>query len=183
MIPILILAPLILLAAIGAVWMARPVHAALMLALSLALVAVLYLALGADFIGLVQFAVYVGAVAVLIVFSLLITRRGDEAEEIELRPKSLLTGLLCTLPVVAVLVYNAIFGSNIKLVIWQPKLSIAELGEILFNSHAPAVLALAVLLTAVMIGAALFAREPEHRSTSNETCDDDESLTEKPSDL
>jgi NADH:ubiquinone oxidoreductase subunit 6 (subunit J) len=38
---------------------------------------------------------------------------------------------------------------------------IAELGETLFTSHAPAVLALAVLLTAVMIGAALFAREPE----------------------
>jgi hypothetical protein len=44
---------MILLAAIaGAVWMARPVHAALMLALTLALVGVLYLVLGADFIGL-----------------------------------------------------------------------------------------------------------------------------------
>jgi NADH-quinone oxidoreductase subunit J len=87
MIPLLIIAPLILLTAIGAAWMARPVHAALMLALTLALVAVLYVVLGADFIGLVQFAVYVGAVAVLIVFSLLITRRNDEAEEIERRPK------------------------------------------------------------------------------------------------
>ena len=161
MIPLFILAPLILLAAFGAVWMARPVHAALMLALTLALVAVLYLALGAEFIGLVQFAVYVGAVAVLIVFSLLITRPADEAEEIERRPRSLVTGLLCTLPVLAVLAYAVVFGSNIKLIPWQPKLSIAELGETLFTSHAPAVLALAVLLTAVMIGAALFAREPE----------------------
>ena len=61
----------------------------------------------------------------------------------------------------AVLAYTAVFGSNIKLIPWQPKLSIAELGEMLFTSHAPAVLALAVLLTAVMIGAALFAREPD----------------------
>lgn len=160
MIPLLILSPLILLAACGAVWMARPVHAALMLALTLALIAVLYLALGAEFIGLVQFAVYVGAVAVLIVFSLLITRRGDEAEEIERRPRALLTGLLCTLPVLAVLGYISALCSNIKLIPWQAKLSIAELGETLFTSHAPAVLALAVLLTAVMIGAALFAREP-----------------------
>ena len=160
MIPLLVLSPLILLAAFGAVWMARPVHAALMLALSLSLIAALYVALGAHFIGLVQFAVYVGAVAVLIVFSLLITRRGDEAEEIERRPRSLLTGLLCTLPVLAVLGYVSVLGSNIKLVDWQAGLSLAELGETLFNSHAPAVLALAVLLTAVMIGAALFAREP-----------------------
>jgi NADH-quinone oxidoreductase subunit J len=160
MIPLLVLSPLILLAAFGAVWMARPVHAALMLALSLSLIAALYVALGAHFIGLVQFAVYVGAVAVLIVFSLLITRRGDETEEIERRPRSLVTGLLCTLPVLAVLGYVSVLGSNIKPVNWQAGLSLSQLGEILFNSHAPAVLALAVLLTAVMIGAALFAREP-----------------------
>jgi NADH:ubiquinone oxidoreductase subunit 6 (subunit J) len=35
-----------------------------------------------------------------------------------------------------------------------------RLGAVLFTTHAPAVLAVAVLLTAVMIGAALFAREP-----------------------
>lgn len=160
MTPLLILAPLILLAAVGAVWMARPVHAALMLALTLSLIAVLYVALGAEFIGLVQFAVYVGAVAMLIVFSLLITRRGDEAEEIERRPRALVTGLICTLPVLAVLGYVSVFHANIKLSPWQAKVSLAELGETLFGSHAPAVLALAVLLTAVMIGAALFAREP-----------------------
>lgn len=51
MIPLLILTPLILLAALGAVWKARPVHAALLLALTLALNAVLYLVLRADFIG------------------------------------------------------------------------------------------------------------------------------------
>ena len=79
---LLILSPLIMLAALGAVWKARPVHAALLLALALALTAVLYLTIGADFIGLIQFMVYVGAIAVLIVFSLLITRPGDEAEEI-----------------------------------------------------------------------------------------------------
>jgi NADH-quinone oxidoreductase subunit J len=161
MISILILAPLILLAGLGAVWMARPVHAALMLALSLALVAVLYLVLGAHFIGLVQFAVYVGAVAVLIVFSLLITRRGDEVEEIQRRPKSLVTGLICSLPVLAVLIYvvsqtQAVKPEKATL----PQLPIKQLGITLFTTHAPAVLALALLLTAVMIGAALFAREP-----------------------
>ena len=161
MTPILILSPLILLAAIGAVWKARPVHAALFLALALALNAVLYLVLGADFIGLVQFMVYVGAVAVLIVFSLLITREIDESEEIARRPRSFLTGLCCTLPVLAVLL---IAVSKVPAGSDKPvALPLEQLGKILFTTHAPAVLAVAVLLTAVMIGAALFARETKHR--------------------
>ena len=160
MIPILVLSPLILLAALGAVWKARPVHAGLLLALALALNAVLYLSVGAHFIGLVQFMVYVGAVAVLIVFSLLITRPRDEEEEIARRPRSFVTGLLCTLPVLGVLVYNASRMSAGKATDVAPSISIEELGKALFTTHAPAVIAVAVLLTAVMIGAALFAREP-----------------------
>jgi NADH-quinone oxidoreductase subunit J len=157
MIPLLILTPLILLAALGAVWNARPVHAALLLALALSLNAVLYLVMGAEFIGLVQFAVYVGAVAVLIVFSLLITRRSDESEEIARRPQSLVPGLLCTLPVLAVMLVTAARAPASSSD--APTRPLKRLGEILFTSHAPAVLVIAVLLTAVMIGAALFARE------------------------
>jgi NADH-quinone oxidoreductase subunit J len=161
MIPILILTPLILLAALGAVWKARPVHAALLLALTLALNAVLYLVMGADFIGLVQFAVYVGAVAVLIVFSLLITRPKDEAEEIARRPKSLIPGLACALPVLAVLVFVTSRLAKSDATPAEPaSVSVEQLGTALFTTHAPAVLTVAVLLTAVMIGAALFAREP-----------------------
>ncbi len=161
MIPLLILTPLILLAALGAVWKARPVHAALLLALTLALNAVLYLVLGADFIGLIQFMVYVGAVAVLIVFSLLITRPGDEAEEIARRPRSLVTGLACSLPVLAVMLFMiSRFENAEQAVVDARAVSIEQLGTTLFTTHAPAVMAVGVLLTAVMIGAALFAREP-----------------------
>jgi NADH-quinone oxidoreductase subunit J len=169
MIPLLILTLLILLAALGAVWKARPVHAALFLAMALALVAVLYLVIGADFIGLVQFMVYVGAVAVLIVFSLLITRRHDESEEIARRPQSMAIGLACTLPVLGVLVYTLIKGGAVSATETpaEPVLSIAGLGEVLFTTHAPAVLAVAVLLTAVMIGAALFARDTEKTTPSD----------------
>lgn len=163
MIPLLILTPLIVLAALGAVWKARPVHAALFLALSLSLVAMLYLAIGADFIGLVQFMVYVGAVAVLIVFSLLITRRHDESEELARRPRSLALGLACTLPVLATLVFSLIKGGPVTggEAGETVSLPIARMGELLFTTHAPAVLAVAVLLTAVMIGAALFARDTD----------------------
>jgi NADH-quinone oxidoreductase subunit J len=168
MTPLLILCPMMILAALGAVWLARPVHAALFLALALALTAVVYLAVGADFIGLVQFMVYVGAVAVLIVFSLLITRPGDEAEELLRRPRSWVTGLACTLPVFAVLVYAASRHTCLPDAAPEnPSLSVESFGRVLFTTHAPAVLAVGVLLTAVMIGAALFAKEA-HASSHTE---------------
>jgi NADH:ubiquinone oxidoreductase subunit 6 (subunit J) len=163
MIPLLILTPLILLAALGAVWLARPVHAALLLALTLALIAVFYLTVGAEFIGLVQFMVYVGGVAILIVFSLLITRPGDEAEEVARRPRSVALGVVCVAPVLGMLLYA--FSKGLPTVAETaatkpPTLPVKELGVELFTSDVPAVLAVAVLLTAVLIGAALFAREP-----------------------
>jgi NADH-quinone oxidoreductase subunit J len=168
MIALFILAPLILLAALAAVWKARPVHAALMLALALALNAILYLVMGADFIGLIQFMVYVGAVAVLIVFSLLITRPGDESEERKQRPGNLLPGLLCTLPVLGGLLFMVSQIGPSQPVTSAPNvLSIEEIGITLFTDHAPAVLAVGVLLTAVMVGAALFARETGRKSETS----------------
>jgi NADH-quinone oxidoreductase subunit J len=165
MTPLLILAPLILLAAVGAVWKARPVHAALFLALTLSLTAVLYLVLGAEFIGLTQFMVYVGAVAVLIVFSLLIVCRNDESDEAIRRMRALPLGIACSLPVFVVIV-SAVIRAAPVVDDKTPILSVRQLGELLFTTHAAAVIAVAVLLTAVMIGAALFAREdqPNRRS-------------------
>ncbi len=164
MTPLIILTFLIFLAAVGAVWKARPVHAALFLALSLALVAVMYLTLGLHFIGLVQFSVYVGAVAVLIVFALLITRPSDEIEEVARRPRSMAVGLFYTLPVLALLVYAITKAFPVELAqkvsaTEAPVVSVEKLGLILFTTHTPAVLAVGVMLTSVMIGAALFARE------------------------
>jgi NADH-quinone oxidoreductase subunit J len=159
MIPVLILSATILAAAAGAVWLARPVHAALLLALTLALNAVLYLVLGAHFVGLVQFMVYVGAVAVLIVFSLMITRTTDEVAEVAGRRGRFLLGLICALPVMAVLSAMRMGAGPVSIGPSPSGPSLKETGQTLFTSHAPAVLAVAVLLTAVMIGAALLARE------------------------
>lgn len=161
MIPLLILSPLILLAALGAVWKARPVHAALLLALALTLVAVFYLTVGADFVGLVQLMVYVGGVAILIVFSLLITRPGDEEEEVARRPRSLALGIGCVAPVLVMLFYA--FSQGLPAgpaADANPVLTVNALGIEMFENSVPAVLAVGVLLTAVLIGAALFARDP-----------------------
>ncbi len=53
------------------------VHCALALAVAFAGIGTIYLNLGAQFLGLAQLLVYVGAIAVLIVFVILLTRGSD----------------------------------------------------------------------------------------------------------
>ncbi|MGE9807447.1 NADH-quinone oxidoreductase subunit J family protein [Janibacter sp. G1551] len=62
------------LGAVLAVTTRHVVHAALWLVVSLAAVAGCYLVLGAEFVALVQVLVYLGAVVVLVLFALMLTR-------------------------------------------------------------------------------------------------------------
>src|SRR5437762_7129250 len=65
--------------ALAAACLRKLIHAALCLVLAFLGVAAFYFLLGAEFVGLVQVFVYVGAVAVLIVFTILLTRREQES--------------------------------------------------------------------------------------------------------
>src|SRR3977135_2051597 len=64
--------------ALAAACLRKLIHAALCLVVAFLGLAAFYFFLGAEFVGLVQVFVYVGAVAVLIVFTILLTRREDE---------------------------------------------------------------------------------------------------------
>ncbi len=74
------IAVLTLAAALAAATLRKLIHAALSFALAFVGVAAFYFLLGAEFVGLVQVFVYVGAVAVLIVFTILLTPRAPETE-------------------------------------------------------------------------------------------------------
>ncbi len=76
----LVIAILMLAAALAAATLPKLVHAALSFALALVGIAAFYFLLGAEFVGLVQVFVYVGAVAVLIVFTILLTRHDAEMD-------------------------------------------------------------------------------------------------------
>src|ERR1700761_9226510 len=73
----LIFAVMTLVGACAAMSLRGLVHCALALALAFAGIGTLYLTLGAQFLGLAQLLVYVGAIAVLIVFVVLLTRGAD----------------------------------------------------------------------------------------------------------
>src|SRR3954454_16323910 len=66
--------------ALAAACLRKLIHAALCLVVAFLGLALFYFLLGAEFVGLVQVFVYVGAVAVLIVFTILLTRRGAEEQ-------------------------------------------------------------------------------------------------------
>src|SRR5213596_859622 len=66
--------------ALAAACFRKVIRAALCLVVAFLGLALFYFLLGAEFVGLVQVFVYVGAVAVLIVFTILLTRRDLEKD-------------------------------------------------------------------------------------------------------
>ena len=88
--PFAIIAVLTLASAVAAMSLRNLVHCALALTVTFAGLAAFYLQLDAQFVGFAQILVYVGAVAILIVFAILLTR-GSEPP----RQSSLLRHLGC----------------------------------------------------------------------------------------
>ena len=102
--PFAIIAVLIVAAASAAMTLRNLVHSALAVAVAFGGLALAYLYLDAQFVGLAQILVYVGAVAILIVFAVLLTR-GGEAPEKSIFSATWFWGLLITVAVFATLAW------------------------------------------------------------------------------
>ena len=81
-----IIAAVTIAAAVAAMSLRNLVHCALALAVAFAGIAAAYLQLGAQFVGFTQLLVYVGAVAILVVFAILLTRGSGTAAAIRFVP-------------------------------------------------------------------------------------------------
>src|SRR5712691_292771 len=86
MILLIILALLTLVGAVAAMSLRNLVHCALALTLAFAGLAALYLQLDAQFVGFAQILIYIGAVAILIVFAILLTRGSEPPPQSILSP-------------------------------------------------------------------------------------------------
>src|SRR5881392_2206297 len=75
--PFAIIALLTITSGIAAMTLRNLVHCALALTVTLAGLAAFYLQLNAQFVGFAQVLVYIGAVAILIVFAILLTRSSE----------------------------------------------------------------------------------------------------------
>jgi len=149
------IAILTLAAALAAASLPKLIHAALSFAVTFVGVAAFFFLLGAEFVGLVQVFVYVGAVAVLIVFTILLTRR--DVQDIG-RPNW--GGAIIAI---------AVFGGLLWAILRTPILSVAapqvealtvrRIGEVLMTSYVWPLQCVGLLLTAALIGALILVME------------------------
>lgn len=142
-------------AALAAATLSRLIHAALMLAVAFVGVAAFFFLLGAEFVGLVQVFVYVGAVAILIVFTILLTRRENET----IRGPSW-SGIAVSIVVFAGITWSISkthsVGSAAKDI---APLTVRHIGEVLMSGYVWPLLCVGVLLTAALIGAMVLVLE------------------------
>jgi NADH-quinone oxidoreductase subunit J len=141
--------------ALAAACLRKLIHAALCLVVAFLGLAAFYFFLGAEFVGLVQVFVYVGAVAVLIVFTILLTRREDEDA----------AGFNWGGVIVAVAVFSGLAWAIMK----TPSLSVAapgiepltvkRIGEMLMTHYVWPLQCVGLLLTAALIGALVLVME------------------------
>jgi len=154
----LILALLTVAGGVAAMTLRRLVHCALALTVAFAGLAALYLNLGAEFAGLAQLLVYVGAIAILIVFVVLLTRGGESDPEHVFSPAGL-AGLVIALAVFAVLAW-AVMTSAVAHGAQStpaPQTSMLQIGLTLMQRYVLPLEVIALMLTAAMIGAVILA--------------------------
>jgi NADH-quinone oxidoreductase subunit J len=152
-------AALAVLGALGVVLARNVVHSALFLVLSLLAVAGVFILLSAEFLAIVQVLIYGGAVTILILFAMMLTRVRDTPQALDgpQRPfAALAAAAFLGLSVVSVVTTEAWDGvEEINVV------SFIALGDSLFrNWAAPFEIASLVLLVA-LIGAIILARGEE----------------------
>jgi NADH-quinone oxidoreductase subunit J len=155
-VPFLILAVLTIVGATAAMMLRKLVHCALALSIAFVGLAGLYLDLGAQFVGLAQVLVYVGAVVILIVFAILLTR-SDELPE---QKTHWLAGAAVSAAVFAVLAWAVTAGGAAPGTTGaQPLVTIRQIGEALMQRFVLPLEVVGLLLTAVLIGAVVIAME------------------------
>jgi NADH-quinone oxidoreductase subunit J len=163
----LLTAALAIAGALAAALLKNLVHCALSLTVTFAGLALLYLQLDAQFAGFSQILVYIGAVAILVVFAILLTR-GAGIPEYRGFSTSWFVGLTIAAAVFALLawaVVRSLPASDVATA--APAVTVQSIGAALMSTYVLPLEIVAVLLTVALIGAVIVAM-PEARSPKPE---------------
>jgi NADH-quinone oxidoreductase subunit J len=145
--------------ALAAMLLRNTVHCALALTVAFAGLAVQFLELDAQFAGFAQILVYIGAVAILVVFAILLTRSSETPKE-GVFSKTWLAGVAIAAMIFAVLGWavlnstSALPGETAK-----PAVTVLDIGNALMGRYVLPLEIVAVLLTSALIGAVIIARQ------------------------
>ena len=152
-----ILAIAIAAAAIGVVRSPNVVHAALFLVVVLAGIAAQYILLAAEFVAWVQVLIYIGAVIILFLFGIMLTRapmRGDTDLDNDQRWPAAVVSIFL-LGVLATLLIDAFSDKEIVL---RTPTKTAQISESIFRIYVVPFEVVSILLLAALVGAVVIAR-------------------------
>ena len=177
--PFLLVALVTIAGAIAAMSFRNLVHCALSLVVTFAGLAALFLQLNAQFVGFAQVLVYIGAVAILIVFAILLTR-GTETPATG-SAAAPVGWSVCIAVAVFVTLGGAVLttridfhdvrqvaaqpdagGTGLSVTFPEPAAPVRNIGEKLMTDYVLPLEVVGLLLTAAMIGAVIIAL-PEKR--------------------
>lgn len=137
------------------------VHSAIFMAVTFIGVAGIYLTLSAGFLATVQILIYVGAISILMVFGVMLTRRGDIAAS-NLFNKYILSGLTVAAALFLIL-GRLILTSNWTISSFSvPESTIGPIAELMMNVYVIPFEVAAILLLAAMVGAIIVAKGVKH---------------------
>jgi NADH:ubiquinone oxidoreductase subunit 6 (subunit J) len=144
------------------------IHSALLLIASWAGIAAFYLWAGAEFVAFAQVLVYVGAVSMIVLFAVLLTRHSRQ--DLAVAPESLrrAVGALLAGGAAFGVLAGAVLSSEIPARV-RPSpsgISVRGMGQALAGPHALAVLIIALLLTVALLGAIVIASGERAEETS-----------------
>lgn len=156
-----ILALLTLASAIAAMKLRNLVHCALCVAAAFAGIALIYLNLDAEFVGFAQVLVYIGSVAILMLFTVLLTRGTEVQVGVALASRSWIAGLLSAALVLAGIITPILLSPSLKRapVSSDASAPVQAIGNELMNAYVLPLEAVGLLLTAALIGAVVIAMQ------------------------
>ncbi len=161
-----LLAALTICGGLAAVLLKNLVHCALATTVAFAGLALLYLELDAQFAGFAQILVYIGAVAILIVFAILLTRGSDVPMD-GVFSRTWAVGLVIAAAVFAVLAWAIL--QSVRAVPQQaavPAVTVHDIGNALVGRYVLPLEIVGLLLTAATIGAVIVAMHEKERPKS-----------------
>jgi NADH-quinone oxidoreductase subunit J len=163
--PFIIIGGLTVISALAAMSLRNLVHCALCLTITFAGLAALYLKLNAQFVGLAQVLVYVGAVAILIVFAILLTRSDDQSKRAAILSPAWWIGAGVAIATFCVLA--AAIGSSVvsgTATTSRPLITVEHIGSKLMREYVLPLEVIGLLLTAALIGAVIIAMQERKRT-------------------
>jgi NADH-quinone oxidoreductase subunit J len=161
-----IIAALTLVSAVAAMSLRNMVHCALSVAVAFAGLAAMYLQLDAQFVGFAQILVYIGAVAILIVFAILLTRSSETPQPVISR--SWIVGIAIAVAVFGVMVKLILSSSVVQRTLPEkPVPTVKQIGDQLMTRYVLPLEVVGLLLTAATIGAVIIAMNDKKRKDSD----------------